>query len=82
MPRYREAHSQADFETFELEKGLRGNPAPGGNFSFGLGLGVAIQIEKISDEVLSIPATESAFLRIDDVTVEFTGKARIETVKA
>jgi len=80
VPRF-VADGQRSYESFELEKVFE-NPSPGGNFSFGLGLGVAILIEKTSDGILTIPATEAAFLRIDDVTVEFTGKSRIETVKA
>jgi hypothetical protein len=71
---------QAGFDRFELEKVFE-NPNPGGNFSFGLGLGAAIILEKTSDGILTVPANAAAFLRIDDVTVEFTGKARIETVK-
>lgn len=67
-------------QTIQLEKVFE-NPSPGANFSFGLGLGAAILIEKTSDGVLNVPATESAFLSIDDVIVDFTGKSRIETVK-
>jgi hypothetical protein len=71
---------QAGFDRFELEKVFE-NPNPGANFSFGLGLGAAIVLEKTSEAILTVPANAAAFLRIDDVTVEFTGKARIETVK-
>lgn len=69
-----------DFEVFTLEKVFE-NPSPGGNFSFGLGMGIAIIIEKTSAGVLAVANTDAATLEIDDVTVEFTGKARIETVK-
>ena len=79
VPRFVEP-DQPGYDAFELAKVFE-NPSPGGNFSFGLGLGVAILIEKASDGVLSVPVGETAYLRIDDVTVEFTGKARIETVK-
>ena len=72
--------SEPAYDTYELEKVFE-NPNPGANFSFGLGLGIAIVIEKTTEGVLTVPASEAAFLRIDDVTVEFTGKARIETVK-
>jgi hypothetical protein len=71
---------QAFDDVFELEKVFE-NPNPGGNFSFGLGMGVAIVIEKTSDGVLTAADGQAAFLRIENVTVEFTGKARIETVK-
>ena len=79
MPRFI-ADGQQGEDSFELEKVFE-NPSPGGNFSFGLGMGIALLIEKTSDGVLTVPAGEAAFLRIDEVTVEFTGKARIETVK-
>ena len=69
-----------DDQPFTLEKVFE-NPSPGANFSFGLGMGVAIILEKTSAGVLAVPADEAAILRIDEVTVEFTGKPRIETVK-
>jgi len=80
VPRYFAA-DQNGYEQFELEKVFE-NPSPGGNFSFGLGMGIAIVIEKTADGILTVGGNEEAFLRIDDVTVEFTGKSRIETVKA
>ena len=79
VPRFVDV-GQGSYESFELEKVFE-NPTPGGNFSFGLGLGVAILVEKMSDGILTVPAAEAAFLRINEVTVEFTGKSRIETVK-
>ena len=79
VPRFVDG-AQPGGDVFELEKVFE-NPNPGANFSFGLGLGVALLIEKTSDGVLTVPAGDAAFLRIDEVTVEFTGKARIETVK-
>ena len=78
VPRF--AEQPKDYEIFTLEKVFE-NPSPGGNFSFGLGMGIAIIIEKTAEGVLTVPATEMAVLQIDDVAVEFTGKARIETVK-
>ncbi|MBI5759017.1 MAG: DUF1501 domain-containing protein [Planctomycetales bacterium] len=60
------------------------NPTPGGNFSFGLGLGVALLVEKITDGVLELPATPispRANLRVDDFQLEFIGKSRKEDVK-
>ena len=79
VPRFMEG-SQDGYDAFLLEKVFE-NPTPGANFSFGLGMGIAIVIEKTSAGVLTVPAAEAVYLRIDDVTVEFTGKARIETVK-
>jgi len=79
VPRYF-APDQPGSDLFELEKVFE-NPSPGGNFSFGLGLGVAILMEKSSDGVLTIPADVMAGLCIDAVEVDFVGKSRIETVK-
>jgi hypothetical protein len=79
VPRYF-APDQPGSDLFELEKVFE-NPSPGGNFSFGLGLGVAILMEKTSDGVLTIPADLMAGLCIDAVEVDFVGKSRIETVK-
>ena len=58
------------------------NPKPGDNFSFGLGLGVAITVAKTSPDSLNLPAGEPGFAEIlvRRVTVHFTGKARNETV--
>lgn len=74
------ADADSGYDTFELEKVFE-NPTPGGNFSFGPGLGVVIVVERTADGILAVSAEDRAFLRIDDVTVEFTGKSRIETVK-
>ena len=79
VPGHRDA-SQPGYEVVSLEKVFE-NPSLGANFSFGLGLGVAVVIEKTSDGVLTVAPQEAAVLQIDDVTVEFTGRARIETVK-
>lgn len=74
--------SAANFEpeVFELEKVFE-NPNPGANFSFGLGLGIALLMEKTAEGILSVPATEFACLEVEQMTVDFTGKTRIETVK-
>lgn len=67
----------AGYEPFELSKVFI-NPNPGQNFSFGLGLGVAVVVEKTSDGALELPGhgPRSAFIRIDDMTLEFKGKER------
>ena len=67
-------------DRFELSKDFL-NPTPGSNFSFGLGLGVAIVVEKISEGPLALPAGKSAGIRIGSVELSFTGKARNEDVK-
>ena len=67
-------------DRFELTKEFL-NPTPGSNFSFGLGLGVAILIEKTSDGPLTLPAGKSAGVRLGSVELSFTGKVRNEDVK-
>ena len=67
-------------DRFELSKEFV-NPTPGSNHSFGLGLGVAILIEKTSDGPLAIPAGKPAGIRIGSVELSFTGKVRNEDVK-
>ena len=71
----------ADFETFELAKTFV-NPNAGGNFSFGLGLGIAILIEKTSPGELSWPPGQAPLsrIRIGEVKLEFAGKERNEKV--
>ena len=65
---------------FEFTK-LFENPAAGANFSFGLGLGVALLVEKTSTVPLSLPAGQRALIRVDDFQLEFIGKARKNDVK-
>lgn len=67
-------------ETFVLEKEFV-NPAPGSNFSFGLGMGIAIVIEKTSEGVLDLAAGDMAALRIDKLELEFIGKERNKDVQ-
>jgi hypothetical protein len=71
------------FERVEFSKTFE-NPTPGANFSFGLGLGVALVVEKVTDGVLEIPVSPAASftgLRVDDFQLEFIGKARKDDVK-
>ena len=71
---------QPKFATFEVSKQFE-NPQPGRNFSFGLGLGVAIVVEQTSQKPLHIRGpNESALIRIADVELEFNGKAVNEDV--
>ena len=62
-------------QTFELSKRFI-NTRAGSNFSFGLGLGVAITIEKTSAGALTLPPAEThrAMVRIARVDLEFRGK--------
>ncbi len=64
---------QPNWQTVTLEKQLAPS-ALGANFSFGLGIGVALLIERKTDGPLSI-ATElgAVFLRVQRIDVEFRG---------
>jgi hypothetical protein len=75
--------ANADYETFELAKDFV-NATPGSNFSFGLGLGVALLVEKTTDGVLEVSGDsgrQHALLRIASVELEFAGKERNNDVK-
>lgn len=63
--------STSNRETFVLEKYLG---TPGGNFSFGLGIGVAIIVDRITEGPLELPARAAAFLRVDHAEVVFQGQ--------
>lgn len=66
------------FEEFRLTKQFI-NATPGSNFSFGLGLGVAVIVEKTSPGVLQLPADvvgQSALIRLAAVDLTFRGKER------
>lgn len=57
-------------EPFVLDKFL-GNP--GANFSFGLGIGTALIVERHTDQVLELPVHAEAFVRVDSMDVKFIG---------
>ena len=60
------------------------NPKAGSNFSFGLGLGVAIVVEKTAGGVFDLSANTGphrALLAIDNVQLTFVGKQRDDQVK-
>ena len=66
------------FEEFRLTKQFM-NATPGSNFSFGLGLGVAVIVQKTSPGVLQLPANaqeQSAVIRLAAVELTFRGKER------
>ena len=65
-------------QTAALEKNFI-NPSPGGNFSFGSGLGVAVHIERIGQQ--NVQSAGFTGIEIDRVELEFIGKQRIDTVK-
>ena len=58
------------------------NKQPGANFSFGLGLGVAVLVEKKGPGVLDLPAgpARGAELLVKRVHVTFTPKPRNDNV--
>lgn len=68
-----------NWQTVELSKRFV-NPNPGANFSFGAGLGVAVQLVKSSRGELKIAPDNRAFLRIADVELKFLGKEVNENV--
>jgi hypothetical protein len=83
LPRHAQFADRASaFERFEFSKTFE-NPNPGENFSFGLGLGAALVVEKVSDGVLRIPAASaSGFtgLRVDDFQIEYVARKRRDDV--
>ena len=48
-------------------------PGACANFSFGLGIGVAVIVERATDAALDLPAAASAFLSVQQVDVKFEG---------
>jgi hypothetical protein len=66
------AEANSPFEAFELDKML-GNPQLGANFTFGLGIGVAVVVERATDAALDLPAAASAFLSVQQIEVKFEG---------
>ena len=69
-------------QTFVLAKEFI-NPKPGQNFSFGLGLGIAVIVENSSGGPIEIPAGQLpvARVRLLDIELEFIGKQRNQDVK-
>jgi hypothetical protein len=58
---------------FELSKSFL-NPNAGGNFSFGAGMGIAIQLSRTSDAAIEIDASDYFRLRIRGASLDFAGK--------
>lgn len=67
------ASDSAEWQSVELTRTFA-NPTPGGNFSFGAGMGVAIEVEKTTAGELQLHAADAAVIRIADVELEFSGK--------
>ena len=66
-----------EWQTVELPKRFIN---PGGNFSFGSGMGVSIRVERSTGGALTIGKDDAAFLRIADVRLKFLGKEVNENV--
>jgi len=78
QPKFAESASENSQE-FVLEKNFV-NTKPGSNFSFGLGLGVAVIVEKISPGTLELTGEDFAFIRVNEIEIEFAGKKRNDKV--
>jgi hypothetical protein len=72
---------EPSFERFELKREFINNN-PGQNFSFGLGLGVAVLLEKTTPGALELPAGQprGAAIRVASVRMDFLPKARNDKV--
>lgn len=72
-----DSEANGGWRTFELTKRFE-NPTPGGNFSFGSGLAVAIQLIRNTPGVLRLEPAQVrfAFIRVAEVWLEFSGKER------
>lgn len=66
------AELDAPGESYVLDKPL-GHPQLGANFSFGLGIGVAVIVERATDGALELPAAASAFIGVQQMDVKFEG---------
>ncbi|MBL8850835.1 MAG: DUF1501 domain-containing protein, partial [Planctomycetaceae bacterium] len=79
-PKFAAAGSD-DWQTVELAKEFF-NPNLGANFSFGLGLGIALIIERSRPGNVAIPAGNSLLgIEVADVRLVFDGKPRVDTVR-
>jgi hypothetical protein len=54
---------------------------PNVNFAVGLGLGVAVIVEKSTPGALELPAGTRAFVRVDDAGLVFTPRVRNDDVQ-
>ena len=71
VPTFRDGDSQ-NWQPIKLEAMLA--PTPGGNFTFGLGVGVALLVERKSEGPLVTPSkSEAAFVRLQRIEFEFEG---------
>ncbi len=66
------AEPDSPWESFTLDK-LLGNAQIGANFSFGLGIGIAVVVERATEGTLDLQSDASAFVGIRQVEVKFEG---------
>mgnify|MGYP002623165421 FL=1 len=70
-----------EWETIELTREFI-NPNLGGNFSFGLGMGIALVIKRTSSGPLQIPAGDRPLgIEVAEAQVVFNAKPRVDTVR-
>ena len=77
------ASNERSFTTFELEKEFV-NKQAGGNFSFGLGLGVAVLVEPRGGDLVATNEqllSQRGSIRIGQVRLEFDAKPRQDDVQ-
>ncbi|MGE0608974.1 MAG: DUF1501 domain-containing protein, partial [Pirellulales bacterium] len=68
----------ADYQRFQVQRTLRSQD--GGALELSRGIGVSILVERITAGILDLPAGASAFIRIDDIALDFNPRPRDENV--
>jgi hypothetical protein len=76
-PEFVEATATTPARAFTLSKFL-GSTVPGANFATGNGLGVAVVVEAVAP--VEPPRGATAFLKVVEVSLEFSPRPRDETV--
>ena len=72
VPTFVENGNQSAWPTVAVEKRLA--PTPGVNFSFGLGIGIALIVEQKTGGAISFPANSGeAFLQVHQIEIGFEG---------
>ena len=72
MPTYVEDGNQQPWQTVTVEKRLA--PIPGVNFSFGLGIGIALIVEQKTGSAISFsPKSGEAYLKVNQIEIGFEG---------
>ena len=72
LPTFIENGNQSPWTTVTVEKRLA--PTPGVNFSFGLGIGIALIVEQKTGGTISFPANSGeAYLQVNQIEINFEG---------